>query len=183
MKVVIICESLFGNTDVLAAAVENGMASAGAQVVFLEVGVAYAGHGHYAGCDLLIVAAPTHALTLSRPESRAEAVARGADPKRAKIGIREWLATLKQVLPDTEPRPLVAVFDTRVLKTKHWPGSAAHRASRILRKAGFRVLDCRSFYVEGISGPLAEGEIGRALAWGARLVQEAASASPSNDAQ
>jgi len=174
MRAVIICESMFGNTDLLATAVERGLRSSGAETVLVEVGAAYAGHRNLTGCDLLVVAAPTHALTLSRPESRAEAVARGADPRRAPIGVREWLGTLEEALPTSQPRPLVAVFDTRVLKAKHWPGSAAHRAARTLRKSGFTVIDRTSFYVEGISGPLAPGEVDRAGAWGAHLVGVAA---------
>lgn len=180
MRSVIICESMFGNTDLLAAAVEQGLGSAGGEADLVEVGAAYAQGRHFAGCDLLVVAAPTHALTLSRPESRAEAVARGADPRREPIGVREWLGTLEDVLPASRPRPLVAVFDTRVLKAKHWPGSAAHRAARTLRKAGFTVLDRRSFYVEGIAGPLLPGEVERAGAWGRRLAGLAAARASSN---
>ena len=182
MRVVIICESMFGNTDLLAAAVERGLRASGAATVLVDVGTAYTGRRDLTGCDLLVVAAPTHALTLSRPESRAEAVAHGADPRRAPVGVREWLGTLEEALPASQPRPLVAVFDTRVLKAKHWPGSAAHRAARTLRTAGFTVVERTSFYVEGISGPLAPGEVDRAGRWGAHLVGVVRASSSSNGA-
>lgn len=170
MKVVLICESMFGNTEVVAAAVSAGLSTAGAEATFLEVGDAYVRHPRLSDCDLLVIAAPTHALTLSRPESRADAVERGADPRREQIGVREWLATLEEVLPADEPRPVVAVFDTRVLKAKHWPGSAASKTARTFRKAGFIVVDRASFFVEGISGPLVPGEVERARRWGTALV-------------
>jgi len=168
MKVVVICESMFGNTEQLATAVAKGLTGAGAEVAVLEVGDAYAGHPDL-DCDLLVVAAPTHALTLSRPESRAQAVERGADPRREAVGVREWLPTLAEVLPPDGPRPPVAVFDTRVLQAKHWPGSAARASERRLRKSGFRVGERASFYVDAVAGPVADGELERAEAWGRRL--------------
>lgn len=168
MKVTIVCESMFGNTEALAEQVRAGLAESGARVTLVEVVDAVA--ADFVDLDLLVVAAPTHALTLSRPESRAEAVARGADPGRAVLGVREWLDDVARYLPPTGKRPVVAVFDTRVVKARHWPGSAARRAARGLRRAGFRVVDRASFYVEGLTGPLAAGENERARHWGSRLV-------------
>lgn len=167
MKVTIVCESMFGNTDALAEQVRDGLVDAGAEVRLVEVAEVVA--RDFEDLDLLVVAAPTHALTLSRPESRAEAVERGADPRRAVVGIREWLADIAVYFPGTEPRPPVVVFDTRVLQARHWPGSAAHRAARKLRRAGFRVVDRMSFFVETMTGPLADGEGVRARDWGSEL--------------
>ncbi|MCX6394903.1 MAG: flavodoxin domain-containing protein [Propionibacteriales bacterium] len=167
MKVVIVCESMFGNTEALADQVRDGLRDLGVEADVVEV--ADVQDEDVAGLDLLVIAAPTHALSLSRPTSRADAVSQGADPRRARAGVREWLADIDRYLPATAARPPVAVFDTRVLKTKHWPGSAAGRASRTLRHAGFQVIDRMSFYVEGLTGPLADGEGLRARDWGAEL--------------
>lgn len=172
MKVVIVFESMFGNTADLAAEVMAGLVDAGADVVLADV---VSGPGQVLkGCDLLVLAAPTHAFTLSRPQSRADAVAQGARPDHVSSGLREWLTTLASVLPETSPRPAVAVFDTRVTKVRHLPGSAARSASRILSKSHFTVVDRASFYVTGIAGPVSAGEHERARAWGrslARLAQ------------
>lgn len=181
MKVVIVCESLFGNTELVAQTVSGGMGALGAEV--RVVGVEAAGPEAIADCDLLVVGAPTHALTLSRPESRADAVAQGADPQRAGTGVREWLAELHEVLPVDGVRPEVAVFDTRILKAKRLPGSAAKRAARELRKKGFVVVDRTSFYVDGITGPLSSGQLQRALSWGTALLAKATARSrPSSGA-
>lgn len=167
MKVAIVCESMFGNTEALAEQVRDGLAGTGAEVRVVDVADVVAADVRDLG--LLVVAAPTHALSLSRPESRADAVERGADPQRALVGVREWLADIDIYLPQSGPRPPVAVFDTRVLQARHWPGSAAHRAARRLRRSGFRVIDRMSFFVEGLTGPLADGEAVRAREWGADL--------------
>ena len=77
---------------------------------------------------------------------------------------------LDHTLPATSVRPPVAVLDTRVRKARDWPGSAAKRAARTLRKAGFTVVEQTSFYVDGITGPVTSGEHLRARLWGRHLV-------------
>lgn len=171
MRTLIVFESMFGNTEILAEAVRSGLVQRGSEARLVEVGEVLPGDLH--DCDLLVVAAPTHALSMSRPETRAEAVAQGADPQRERTGIREWLATLDDVFPPAVHRPLVVVFDTRVLKARHWAGSAAVRVGRRLRRAGFRVIDRISFYVDGVQGPLSSGELSRALVWGTGLPDRA----------
>ena len=178
MKVLIVFESMFGNTESLARDVMAGLADGGADVVLADV--ASAPGPELLGCDLLVLAAPTHALTMSRPESRAEAVSKGADPAHAATGLREWLAALDTAPPPTAPRPAVAVFDTRVIKARHWPGSAARSVARNLKKSGFAVMDRTSFYVEDIAGPVSAGEPERAREWGRGLAALVQPGAPSN---
>lgn len=172
MKVVIVFESMFGNTQALAGAVAEGLRAAGAEVGVSDVGL-LSPHT-LAGCDLLVLAAPTHALTMSRPETRAEAVSRGADPRQLHSGIREWLDGVDATLPITEHRPAVAVFDTRAAKARHWPGSAAGAMARALKRHGFVVAARTSFYVNDVKGPLVSGERDRARTWGSALTTGAA---------
>lgn len=167
MKVLIVFESMFGNTAALAGDVMAGLTERGADVVMTDVSSA-PGPG-LPGCDLLVLAAPTHALTLSRPESRAQAVSKGADAARADTGLREWLTTLHSNLPPTSTPSSIAVFDTRVSKARHLPGSAARMVTRTLRKSGFIVADRQSFYVDDIAGPVQAGEHERAREWGRGL--------------
>jgi hypothetical protein len=158
---------MFGNTAAPAGDVLAGLVDLGTDVALTDVGAAP--ERVLQRCDLLVLAAPTHALTLSGPASRTEAVSKGADPVHATTGLREWLATLDATLPPPASRPSIAVFDTRVIKARHWPGSAARSTARILQKSGFVVVDRASFYVDDITGPLspvnASGhEWGRGLA-------------------
>lgn len=167
MKAVIVHESMFGNTEALAVAVGEGLTGVGAEVVLVDVGAATA--GALVGFDLLVLAAPTHALALSRPESRREAVVRGGDPRHVAAGVREWLDDIDTHLPASSGSPAVAVFDTRVSKVRHWPGSAARQAERIVRRHGSVVLARTSFFVRDVSGPLVDGELARARTWGSSL--------------
>lgn len=168
MKIVIVFESMFGNTEILAREMAAGLAGPEHQVALVDV--RHVRPGDLIGCDLLVVGAPTHAFSLSRPGTRRDAVSRGADPAKAALGVREWLATLDAGAPSSTTRPLIAVFDTRLEQVRHLPGSAAHRAARVLRALGFEVLEPTiSFYLVKTSGPPAPGERGRARLWAAAL--------------
>lgn len=170
MKTVIVYESMFGNTEHIARKIADGLAAAGNHTVLADV--REVGPDDLAGSDLVVVGAPTHALSLSRPKTREDAVRQGADPAHAELGVREWLKTLDAALPLAAARPRLAVFDTRVEKVRRLPGSAAKRAAKVLRAHGFDLLDRpTSFYVEDLKGPVAPGELDRARDWGARLVQ------------
>lgn len=169
MKAVIVYESMFGNTKKMASQVAGGLSDAGADVTVVEV--ARDVPDDFMGCDLLVLAAPTHAMSLSRPQTRADAVAKGADASHAAIGIREWLASIHETFGSASMLPKVAVFDSRVQKARHWPGSAAKRTEKILTKEGFSVVDRTSFYVEDMVGPVVAGEQERARLWGSHLAE------------
>lgn len=160
MRALIVYESMFGNTRALANAVAEGLA-AGATTSVVPVTEAPAVVGP--DVDLLVVGGPTHALSLSRPATRADAVAQGAAPVTSvQRGIREWLADVT-FAGDVA----VAAFDTRV---GHVPGSAARAALRRLRRRGGTVVGrTASFAVSATPGPLADGELERARDWGALL--------------
>ena len=138
MRTVIVFESLFGNTERLARAIGAGLATDGAQVALAEV--RHVRPEDVRGCDLLVVGAPTHAFSLSRPNTREDAVRQGAGADRAESGVREWLSTLHETW-GAERRPAVAAFDTRVEQMRRWPGSAARKTARSLGHEGFELLE------------------------------------------
>lgn len=160
-RVLVVYESMFGNTREIAKAVAEGLADAGT-VDLVEVGSAPIPLPE--DLDLLVVGAPTHAFGLSRPTTRKSAAEQAVgEIVSTGIGLREWLDELK---PGTA---MVSAFDTRV-KVALMPGSAARRALGRLRKLGFpMLLRSESFYVQGTPGPLKDGEIDRARSWGAKL--------------
>ncbi|VXC46336.1 flavodoxin family protein [Nocardioides sp. AX2bis] len=170
MRVAVVFESMFGNTEQVAEAICEGLRDQGAEVTRCRV--ADAGD-HELAQDLLVLGAPTHTFTLSRPATRAEAVIKGAGAADAATGVREWLEALEPRSASSadaaEAPGAVAVFDTRATKVRHLPGSAARRTARLLRQRGLDVGEVTSFYVEDVRGPLAEGELSRARSWGRHL--------------
>jgi flavodoxin len=168
MKTVVVYESMFGNTEHVARTIAEALQRAGSQVTVTDVSQVQP--SDLEGCDLLVLGGPTHAFSLSRQSTRDDAVRQGADPARAALGLREWLTTLDGAFQSGGDRPAVAVFDTRVDKVRHLPGSAAKRAARSLRSQGFEVLDRpTSFYVADLKGPPDDGELDRAGSWATRL--------------
>jgi hypothetical protein len=167
MRALVVYESMFGNTQAVAKAVTEGM-SDHVETALVECGSAPTTVP--SDVDLVVVGAPTHAFSLSRPSTResAKEQATGEVVSRG-TGIREWLKTLA-VPGDRVTR--AAAFDTRV-RHPHLPGSAAHAALKRLRRLGLRpAAPARSFWVLGTPGPLAPGQEEEARAWGARLARE-----------
>lgn len=97
MRVLVACETCFGNTGLAAQAVAEGLRSAVPDADVDIVAVARAGPGVAAGADLLVVAAPTHTFGLSRPGSRRAAREMGAAAVTSGPGMREWLRSLAAV--------------------------------------------------------------------------------------
>jgi hypothetical protein len=162
MRALVVYESMFGNTKDVAMAVERGLS------LNMEVRLAPVDSSVTVGADvdLVVVGGPTHAFSMSRPQTRAEAVVKGAPRDDDAGGIREWLTALPAARPGTQ----VATFDTRVEKVRHLPGSAARKAARVAGKHGYGVASPpESFYVLDTAGPLLDGELDRARAWGERL--------------
>lgn len=92
MTALVVHESMFHNTATIAEVVARGLAGEGMNVTCVDV--AEAPRLADVEADLLVVGAPTHAFSLSRPGTRQDAVRQGAPAEHARTGIREWLAAL-----------------------------------------------------------------------------------------
>lgn len=164
MKALVIYESMFGNTKLIAEAIGKGL---GGPETAQVVEVKDAGRD-LTGFDLLVIGGPTHAWSMSRRGTRRDALSKASEdrPGAGEIGIREWLGELPR-----NGSVLTATFDTKLRKGRWFPtGSAARSAAKRLRKRGFTlVFDPEQFEVIGNDGPLADGEIERAEAWGQLL--------------
>lgn len=168
MKAFVVFESMFGNTEAIAAAIVEALRGEGAGFD-VEVADVTSEPVVPPGADLLVLGGPTHAFSMTRPSSRADAVRQGADHAPVDEGLREWIDSL----PADAGHEHVAAFDTKLAGMRHLPGSAAKAAARAVRAHGFdRALDVESFYVEEVEGPLLEGEIERARAWALDLVKQ-----------
>ncbi len=169
LHAVVLYESMFGNTEKVARAVAAGVEMGGIDTTLVEVNDAHI--GLMPDVDLLVLGAPTHAFSLSRARTRADAVQRGASPERATYGLREWLGSLP-ARPGPHGLPELATFDTRIPQTHRVPLGAATRAARLGRRLGLhRLVHPESFQVRDMEGPVLPEELERAVGWG-RVVAE-----------
>lgn len=174
MNVLVVYESFTGNTRQIAEAVASGIAKTRPDV-HVRVHVAAAPSPEISP-DLLVVGAPVHAWGPPRPGTRTawlharqnaerSASARpAAEEDAAGPGAFECVAAL----PTSHAGGMSAVFDTRL--PSRFAGSATGRISRKLRSRGYRLVrPPEHFIVRTGQGPLQEGELDRARAWGADL--------------
>ncbi len=162
MTALIVTESLFGYTLAIAEAIGGGIADVHGRETVRVIHASQAPAELPPDVDLLVVGAPTHLLSLPNAGSRCDAEGRGAPPAQP-TGVREWIQIV--ALP-TGLR--VATFDTSI-PDRIGMGTAAGAAARALRSRGAEATVGPSFFVTGMEGPLADGELGRATAWGRAL--------------
>jgi hypothetical protein len=162
MKAVVVYESMFGNTEQVTRAVAAGLAES------LEFDVYAVGEAPVdpdAGAAVVVAGGPTHAFSMTRERTRTDAHRQGATQGDLAIGLREWLDALPRGRHETR----LATFDTKVAHPS-LPGSAGRSAARVGRRHGYRMLDQpQTFVVGGTPGPLVDGELERAGAWGRTL--------------
>ena len=164
LRAMVVFESMFGNTEQVAQAIAAGLEAEG--VPTKVVGVSVAPAALPPSVELLVVGAPTHAFSLSRPKTRTEAVRQGAEESKAAIGMREWLETVR---PPMDQLVHVAVYDTRATKVRRLPAAAGPSAARLAKRRFSEVDRPVAFLVDDLQGPLVEGEIDRARSWGRSL--------------
>jgi len=157
----VVVESMWGNTRGIAEALAERL---GDDVTLLDV--ADAPSPLPQEVNLLVVGGPTHAFSMSRVSTRRDAEGKGAKAPHVDRGVREWLDDLPAC-----DHVDVATFDTRIGSVRHLPGSAAKAAAKKVRRHHLgRLVDTESFYVADTAGPLLDGELERAGAWGQSLV-------------
>ena len=168
MRAVVVYESMFGNTRVIADAIAKGLEPVGIVVV---VPVPEAGREMLADADLLVVGGPTHFHGMSRARTRKWAAATAQKPKNDLVldrgaqgpGVSDWLRSLGY------GHTKVAAFDTRFKGPAVLRGRASRVINRKLRRHGFEmVAKPESFFVT-LQNHLEPGEEARAQEWGKRL--------------
>jgi len=169
MTYVVVHESMFGNTRMVAEAIAGALRTAGADV--RQLPAAELGGVRFDADDVLVIGAPTHAHTF--PGARTRVAARDMvkksnpplvlEPTATARGIREWLKE------SAELPARAAVFDTRANGPRLLTGSAAVRIAHQLRRRHVQVLaPPESFLVS--ANQLRDGEIARAAEWARTLV-------------
>jgi flavodoxin len=163
MMTLVVYESMFGNTEQIANAVAAGL---GESVDVQVTEVADAPTDPDPDVALIVAGGPTHAFSMSRENTRADAISKGAREGEREFGLRDWMAAL----PSGEHTEKMATFDTKIKSMRHVPGSAAKSAAKAAHRHGYEsVARAESFYVDDVDGPLLDGEIDRARAWGRQL--------------
>lgn len=158
MRAIVVYESHWGNTAEVARAIAEGI---GPEAEALNTDEATA--TVVAEADLLVAGAPIMAFGLPSDAMVANV---GKDPKAPVPGdishpsLRHWL----EGLPPS--KAAAASFETKL----RWsPGGATGAIDERLERAGFRTIASQKFWVATPYGPLREGEVERARAWGTEL--------------
>ena len=170
MRALVVYESMYGNTHLVADAIGRGL-EVMADVSVLAVHDA--DDADLEGVDLVVVGGPTHVHSMSRSRTRNAAVdaATGDDelvvaPDAAGPGVRVWLASL----PTTPPGGVrAAAFDTRIDAPAILTGRASKAIDRALRHHGFATIAEPESFLVTKHNELEPDEATRATAWGAQL--------------
>jgi len=170
MRALIVYESLYGNTHIIANSIAEGLRDKACDVEVVPVTRAAAEMAR--DTDLLIVGGPTHMHGMTSGSSRrmgAEAAGKPGsglelEPAAAGPGLREWLhgIGLGNAIP-------AAAFDTRFEGVALLTGRASQGIAHRLRQHGYYlVVPAKSFLVSK-QNALLQGEAERARSWGAEL--------------
>jgi len=157
MKVLVVYDSVYGNTEQVAFAISNSLSSEGniEKVRVKELNIE-----QLQGLDYLIVGSPTHAFK----------------PTKA---IRTFLKSMsKNGLRGVK----VAAFDTRISKDeansvafnfleKIFGYAAKPIADRLRKKGGTLIVPPEGFFVNDTEGPMKDGEIERAESWAKQIIK------------
>jgi len=145
MKVLVIYDSVYGNTEQIARAIGGAIAN--------DVKIVHAREAEPSelqGIDLLIAGAPTQA---GRPTQ----------------AMQDFL---KRVSESDIKGMNIATFDTRL--SAKWVGIFGYAAGRIAKnlkkKGGTLLLNPEPFFVAGTQGPLKDGELERAAVWAQEVI-------------
>jgi len=168
MRAVVVYESMYGNTHLIAEAIGAGLQTAFDVRV---VPVAQAKPEVIADADLIVVGGPTHAHGMSRASTRKAAVQAAdkpvggltVEPDAMGPGLRDWFGSLG----DYPAR--AAAFDTRVHGPAALTGRAAKGVARMLREHGFDLVAEPESFLVTRQDRLEPQEQDRARDWAAKL--------------
>ena len=168
MRALVIYESMYGNTHVVASNIADGL-RASHEVTLVPV--AEATEKLVAEADLLVVGGPTHMHGMSSAASRrmaAQAAGKEAsgltlDQDASGPGLHDWLKDIGG------GRTVAAAFDTRMNGVPAFTGRASRGIVRLLKRHGYHLIAAPESFLIGKQNALLDGEVSRASRWGAAL--------------
>jgi flavodoxin len=171
MRAVIIYESLFGNTHVIAEAIRRGLEPGNDVTV---VPVARATRELLDGADLVVVGGPTHMHGMSRAGTRKAAVEQShkhagqpaLDADAEGPGLRDWFGSLGRMSASA------AAFDTRLPNAAVFTGRASKGIARLLEGHGLSLIAPPASFLVTTDNTLKPDEEDRAREWGEQLAAQ-----------
>jgi hypothetical protein len=165
MDVIVVYESVWGNTAAVARAIAEGIGEGTRACATDEVAPETA-----AKADLIVAGAPVFGFGLPTEQIRESIRRSESDADLAHPSLRSWL----EALPAGHGRS--AAFETRIWWS---PRGATGTIEKSLTGHGYPpVARAEKFVVRGKEGPLREGELERATAWGRQLRNAVETAAP-----
>jgi flavodoxin len=163
MNALIIYDSQYGNTEKVARAIAEGMQQAGGEQMTLTV---LRVHGvtpeHFKGLGLLVMGSPTQKFN---PTGSITFFLRNIPWGELKGVAVTGFDT--RLTPEEINRTKVLAF---FVKFFGYAGKTI--ALQLVSKGGKLVLPAEGFLVQGMEGPLVDGELERAKTWGKEIVAE-----------
>ncbi len=156
MKILVIYDSLYGNTEIIARIIGNAVKQRGEVEITRVESVSL---DQLDGVGLLIIGSPTQQF---RPTAAMRSFLESMPKNRLK-GIKVAAFDTRLTRAEIDKTPPLSFF-VRIY------GYAGQRIAKQLRKKGGElVLPEQGFLVEGMQGPLVQGEVERAEGWAQEL--------------
>lgn len=159
MKSLVIYDSEFGNTEKIAQAIGSAL---GTHENVTVAKVSEISPDQLVGLDLLIAGSPTQRF---RPTLGISSLLNGI-PQNSLKGVKVAAFDTRLTLKEINKTAVLAFF---VKLSGDSAYAARHIAELLKKKGGQMVVPYEGFYVDGMNGPLVEGELERAADWARQI--------------
>jgi flavodoxin I len=160
MKTLVIYDSAYGNTEQIAQAIGHGISG---DVNVLRVSDVKP--AQLLGVELLIIGSPTQRF---RPLQTMSNWLNGI-PQSSLNGVRAAAFDTRLTMDEINKTSVLAFF---VKLSGDSAYAAKHIADRLKKKGARLIVPPAGFYVEGMEGPLVQGELVRAADWAKQIGAE-----------
>ena len=160
MKAIVVYDSVYGNTEQIALAIADALGTQ-AEVAHFRVNAVQV--EQLTGVELLIVGSPTQRF---RPTAPISNLLKNLANKSLK-GVRVAAFDTRLTTDKIEETPALAFF---VRLFGHSAYAAKPMGDMLKKKGGEQIVPPEGFFVEGIEGPLAQGELERAANWVKQII-------------
>ena len=159
MKAIIVYDSEFGNTEQIARAIGSALASP-EEVPVMRVNAVKP--DQLRGVEVLIVGSPTQRF---RPLPAILSLLTEIPPNGLK-GVKVAAFDTRLTMREINKTPILAFF-VKLFGASAY--AAKSIANSLKKKGGILAVPSEGFYVEGMKGPLVQGELERAANWARKL--------------